>query len=65
MVVEKRGNKWCVIHCHGKEAGKIIACHDTKKKAEAQHRAIQVSKYFHIRKIFKINLKKLKSMMES
>lgn len=44
MVVEKRGNKWCVVHCHGKEAGKIIASFDTKEEAEAQHRAIQASK---------------------
>ena len=49
MVVERRGNKWCVIHCHGKNAGKIIACHDTKEEAEAQHRAIQASKHSHIK----------------
>ena len=59
MVVERRGNKWCVIHCHGKNAGKIIACHDTKEEAEAQHRAIQASKHSRTLKMVKINLKSL------
>jgi len=44
MVVEKRGNRWCTIHCHGDDAGKAIACFDTKKEAMAQHRAIEASK---------------------
>ena len=65
MVVEKRGNRWCVVHCHGKDAGKIIACHDTKEEAEAQHRAIQASKYSSTRKMIKIDLIKLKSMLQS
>ena len=60
MVVEKRGNKWCVYNGHGKEAGEIIACHDTKEKAEAQHRAIQTSKYSRTRKMIKIDLTNLK-----
>lgn len=43
--VEKRGNKWCTVHCHGAKKGQIIHCFDTKEKALAQHRAIQMSKY--------------------
>ena len=56
MVVEKRGNKWCTIHCHGANKGKVISCFDTKEAAMAQHRAIEVSK--HARKI-EINLEEL------
>ena len=51
MVVEKRGKKWCTIHCHGKDKGKIISCFDTKVEAEAQHRAIMVSK-INVKKLF-------------
>ncbi len=47
--VEKRGNKWCVVHGHPKKPGSktdkpkgsVIACHDTEKEAEAQHAAIK------------------------
>ncbi len=49
MVVEKRGNKWCTIHCHGSDKGEPIACFDTEKEANAQHRAIESSK--HAKKI--------------
>ena len=56
MVVEKRGNKFCTVHCHGADAGKVIACFDTKEEAMAQHRAIEASK--HAEKI-EINLTKL------
>lgn len=42
--VVQRGNKWCVIHCHGEEEGDIIKCFDTKGEAEAMHRAIQAHK---------------------
>lgn len=42
--VVRRGNKWCVIHCTGAEAGKIIKCFPKKEKAEAMHRAIMASK---------------------
>jgi len=45
MVVEKRGNKFCTVHCHGADAGKVIACFDTKEEAMAQHRAIEASKH--------------------
>jgi len=44
MVVEKRGNKWCVVHCHGPDKGKVIKCFPTRKQAEAMHRAIQANK---------------------
>jgi len=56
MVVEKRGNKWCTIHCHGADKGKVISCFDTKEAAMAQHRAIEASK--HVKKI-EINLGEL------
>lgn len=42
--VEKRGNKWCVVHCHGEDAGKIIKCFSTKPEADKMHRAIQANK---------------------
>lgn len=44
MTVQKRGGKWAVVHCHGKDKGKIIGTHKTKKEALAQHKAIQASK---------------------
>jgi len=43
--VEKRGNKWCTVHCHGAKKGQVIHCFDTKEKAMAQHQAIQMSKH--------------------
>ena len=42
--VVQRGNEWCVIHCHGEEAGEVIKCFPTKGEAEAMHRAIQAQK---------------------
>jgi len=42
--VERRGNKWCVVHCTGPDAGKAIKCFPTKEEAMAMHRAIQVNK---------------------
>ena len=54
MVVEKRGKKWCTIHCHGKDKGKVIATFDTKEEAEKQHRAIMVSKHGNVKKLFRI-----------
>lgn len=42
--VVKRGEKWCVIHCHGEEEGEVIKCFSTKAEAEAMHRAIQAQK---------------------
>lgn len=44
MVVEKRGNQWCTIHCHGEKAGTPIACFPTKDEADSQHRAIEANK---------------------
>ena len=45
--VEKRGDKWCVIHCHGPDIGKPLkgGCFDTKEEAEAMHRAIEARKH--------------------
>lgn len=42
--VEKRGDKWCTIHCSGPDEGKVIKCFDTKKAAMSQHKAIQAKK---------------------
>lgn len=42
--VEQRGNQWCVVHCHGEEAGTVIKCFDTRAEAEAMHTAIQTQK---------------------
>jgi len=44
-VVEKHGNKWCVMHCHGPEAGTPIQCFDTEEEAQAKHRAIEAQKH--------------------
>lgn len=47
--VEKRGNKWCVVHGHPKKGprdkpkGSIIKCFPTKKQAIAMHQAILIS----------------------
>lgn len=48
MVVKKRGNKWCTIHCHGEKVGTPIACFPTKAEADTQHRAISAAKYSKI-----------------
>jgi len=42
--VEKRGNQWCVVHCHGPDAGKVIKCFDTEAEAQAMHQAIMARK---------------------
>jgi len=44
MSVEKAKGGYAVVHCHGKKKGQVIAKHKTKKKALAQHRAIQANK---------------------
>ena len=44
MVVKKSGSGYAVVHCRGKDKGKTIAKHKTKKKALAQHRAIHANK---------------------
>tara|TARA_Y100000296_G_C5053928_1_gene196276 strand:+ start:360 stop:509 length:150 start_codon:yes stop_codon:yes gene_type:complete len=41
MAIRKRGKGFSVVHCHGKKKGKTIGKHKTRKKALAQHRAIQ------------------------
>jgi len=43
-MIKKINNKFCTIHCHGKDKGKIISCFPTKKEALAQHKAIIVNK---------------------
>lgn len=42
--VERRGNKWCVVHCRGPKAGQVIRCFSTKEQADKMHRAIMVNK---------------------
>ena len=44
MVVERRGNKWCVIHCTGPDTGKPIKCFNTKEEALRMHRAIMAQR---------------------
>jgi len=42
--VVRRGNKWCVIHCHGPKAGQVITCKPTKEEADKVHAAIMANK---------------------
>jgi len=44
MSVKKTKGGYAVVHCTGKDKGKAIAKHKTKKKALAQHRAIMANK---------------------
>jgi hypothetical protein len=44
MAVRKKGDKWAVVHCSKGKKGKVIAYHDTKKEAMAQHKAIMANK---------------------
>jgi hypothetical protein len=44
VTVQKVKCGWATKHCHGKKKGQTIAKFPTKKKAEAQHRAIEASK---------------------
>jgi len=44
MVVRKTKGGYSVVHCHGKNKGKIIKTFKTKKQAERMHRAIQANK---------------------
>jgi len=43
-MIKKKDGKYYVVHCHGKDKGKVIGKHDTYKKALAQHQAIEISK---------------------
>lgn len=56
MTIEKRGNQYCTVHCHGSDKGKVISCFPTEAEAEKQHRAIEASK--HAKKI-EIDVNKL------
>lgn len=43
--VVKRGDEWCVVHCHPDGSiGKTIKCFPTKGEADAMHGAIMASK---------------------
>lgn len=44
MTVKAVSGGFAVVHCHGKDKGKRIGTHKTRKKALAQHRAIMASK---------------------
>ena len=58
MIVEKRGNEWCVIHHHhkivdGKDTfGTPIKCFPTKEQADAMHKAIIISEIKHMEQKF-------------
>ena len=43
-MVEKRGKKWCMVHCHGTKKGRVIKCYGSKKKAMSAHRGYWASK---------------------
>ena len=44
MTVKKTKGGYRTVHCKGKDKGKTISRFPTKKKALAQHRAIQANK---------------------
>jgi len=44
MSVKKVKGGYAVVHCHGKNKGKVIHKFATKAKAMSMHRAIQASK---------------------
>ena len=44
MTVRKKGSSWATVHCHGRKKGKVIKRFKSRKKALAQHRAIQAGK---------------------
>jgi len=43
-MIKKIKKSFAVVHCHGKNKGKIIAKHKTKGKAIAQHKAIEINR---------------------
>lgn len=45
MSVKKVKGGYATVHCHGKKKGKVIHKFKTKKKALAQHRAIEANKH--------------------
>jgi hypothetical protein len=49
--VEQRGSQFCVIHCHGPEAGTVIKCFDSEAEAEAFHSSIMASKGETVREL--------------
>ena len=44
MSVKKVKGGYATVHCHGKNKGRQIAKFPTKKRAMAQHRAIEANK---------------------
>ena len=45
-IVGKRGNEWCVFHCHPDGTrGAVIKCFPTKEEADRMHRAIQAQQH--------------------
>ncbi|MEX2758111.1 MAG: hypothetical protein Q6365_022240 [Candidatus Sigynarchaeota archaeon] len=44
-MIEKRGNQWCVIHCHGEKKGQPIKCFATEAEAQRMHAAIEANKH--------------------
>lgn len=55
VIRQNEKGQWCVYHCKGKDKGEEIACHDTKKEADDQHAAIQISKdRLDVKKLFNL-----------
>lgn len=44
MTIKKSGSGWDVVHCHGKDKGKVIARHGSRLAALKQHAAIMANK---------------------
>ena len=44
-MIVKRGNRWAVVHCHGKKKGKTIKSYRSRGAALRLHRAIEANKH--------------------
>jgi hypothetical protein len=42
--IEKRGNQFCIVHCHPPNEGEIIKCFPTREEAESMHAAMMAGK---------------------
>jgi hypothetical protein len=63
--VEKRGNQWCVVHCHGPEAGTVIKCFDSEAEAMAMHNAMQANAAEIVQRELKVTMENLpKTLIE-
>jgi hypothetical protein len=57
--VEKRGNQFCVVHCHGPEGGTVIKCFDSEADAMAMHNAMQANTAEIVQRELKITMENL------